>query len=274
MDNIFNKLVQAEKDFQKSEFVAPIFSDKVVANIAGINSIFRVRPSDYRGWAVLNPTANKIARVVKEPSRSVKMRYLEMLPAFNMVVCDIEKRLGVISNTDNRVPIVQPLPFYLADNISLFQHIKVRFDGMHFIYERRSPTQGGNNLADALEANIKPETRNFTKGWKEAYEYCYFNKQKELLGNKEYQIRSAIEKAGGNYISYSDINNNEINVSYEINGQTYTSTIEENLQVICAGICLHGEDVTFDLQSLVAVVQEGQRRGRIVEGDWRQHYNG
>ena len=274
--NIFDRLAQAEKEFQNSEFVAPIFSDRVAVNIAGITAVYAVRPSNFRGWAILRPMADKLARVTAEAPRQLINKYLEVLPRFTMVICDLEKRLGFISSTDNRISITQPLPFHLAENIELFDEIQVRFDGSRFVYENVLKLIPSRMLKreciKGIEDNKDPNPA-LNKGYREAYEYVYYKKQKEILGNKENRIKAAGERAGGNYISYSDLNNNEIKVSYEVDGKTITSTLSDDLNVMSAGICLSGGDRAFDLQSVVTVVKEAQERGNIVVGDYYDHYN-
>lgn len=138
MNTVFQKLAKAEQDFKNSEFVAPIISDRVNVRIAGIISQYAVRPSDFRGWAVLRPMANKLARVVGEPSRSVKNEYLEIMPKFTFMVCDTELGLGICVNSDDRIPIIQPLPIKLLENAQLFDAVDVRFDGLHFLYDSPS----------------------------------------------------------------------------------------------------------------------------------------
>lgn len=276
MNAVFNKLAQAEKDFKESEFVAPIISSSVMVNIAGVILKYGVRPSNFQGWAILKPMASKLARVVGEPSTRLKNQYLEALPKFYFCVCDVENNLGMITNSDNRISFAGPFKFFLSENIRLFDSIEVRFDGQNFLYYRRNRHAANRivgRLQRLLDNNKQPKEVQYSKGYQEAYEYAFGKKQKELYGNKEYQIKSRIERAGGRYISFDDLGNNEVRVSYTVQGQIFNTTLNKDLGVISAGICLSGGDTLQDLQSLVHVIKEGQNSHQIVVGDYSRYYD-
>lgn len=261
-NSIFQKLAAEEHKFNNSVFMAPIYSNKVLVRIDGILSKYDVEPKNFVGWAQLKPSfLTKKASVRGNAPGLFKRKYLEVLPSFSLVVTDIEKSLGYITNTDNRITTNSPVRFYLAENVELFDTIQVGFDGANFIYNRPLRSEFGKLLNDYLQNNNSKVK--LPKGYKEAYQYNLFKKQQELLGNKEYQIKSAIEKAGGQYRSFSDVDNSSVKVSYTIDGESYTSTLSNNLEVISAGICLSGGDKAFDLQSLISVVKEGQERSLI-----------
>jgi len=262
--NIFQRLEKAEHEFKNSEFACPVFSDKVNVDIAGIITQYSILPKDYRGWGIFKPFGNKLAAYEKECPHNLRELYLCILPRFEMVVCDIDKKLGIIINSDTRITTTSPLKFHLSENISLFNHILVRFDGGNFIYEKHSRYYDNKIIARmiyALDNNKKIEL--LPAKYQAAFDYAYHIKQRELLGQKEYRIKSAIERSGGKYKSYSELSDEDIKVTYEIDGHTYTSTINKNLNVISAGICLSGGDTAFDLQSLMSVIREGQNRNLI-----------
>ena len=264
MRKIFDKLVQAEKEFCNSEFVAPIFFNRVAVRISGIITKFDVIPCDFQGWAILKPDNYKSASVVRDAPRALKNRYLQTLPRFSFVISDVEQYLGINVDCDQRITSTSPMRILLADNLGLFDTIIARFDGVNFWYDRHdmSRNRTKSSLLDSLDYMYNTDGLKLKKGYKEAYKYALYRKQQELFGQKEYRIKNAIERAGGEYVSYDDVGD-DINVTYKVDDSTYTSTLTRNLDVISAGICLSGEDMKFDLQSLISVVREGQDRNAI-----------
>jgi len=81
---------------------------------------------------------------------------------------------------------------------------------------------------------------------------------------KEVTLRNDVEFAGGQFIRHEE-KNDHYSVTYEVDGQQYTSYISKDPihQVLTAGICLEGGDKDFDLKSLISVIREGQQRKAI-----------
>lgn len=263
MNSAFLRLVKLEKDFLQSEFMAPVLSDSVFVKIGGILSKFKVKPINYRGWAILKPINYQFAEYSKECPESLINRYLSSLPKFDFIICDVKDSLGICISNDGRLDSWFPIKIHLSNNLSIFSNIKARFDGQNFIYDKsnRDYSRISGRMKDALEQNCA--INNLGLGYKEAYIYAYNKKQKELFGKKENLIRQAISKAGGDYISYLDISNNTTKVNYEVNGQKFSTKLDNNLNIISAGFCLSGTDNIFDMQSLITVIKEGQQKDLI-----------
>lgn len=64
-------------------------------------------------------------------------------------------------------------------------------------------------------------------------------------------------------------------VEFTVDGNRHIASVEKNSFTIrAAGVCLTGRDREFDLASLVGVLREGERRGRIYRvGDNRWGVN-
>lgn len=267
MDPIFQKLAQKEEEFLQTEFFAPVFSDAVRVKIENITVDFKVQPATFRGWGIFKSAGKKNAAFIRDASLSEIAAYLENFDRTSFIVCDNDRvPLGISASQDSFFT-TDATPFFLANNVQLFDTVYVRFDGANFIYERSSTGSARNSarLRSALNDNIKPanlEGLGLTKFEKIAYNFVYeLRKQKELQST-EGRVRSAIQRGGGQYQSYRRVSGNIV-VTYQIEGEVFTSTVSENLSVVSAGICLSGTDRTHDLQSLMSVIKEGRRRGLI-----------
>lgn len=99
-----------------------------------------------------------------------------------------------------------------------------------------------------------------------AYEIAYNQIQLEKVETLDDRVKKAVEYMNGRLISYVEIDNELMNVSFMVDGRSFTSTInKETLQIVHAGICLDGEDRKFDLTTLVPIMRKGIRANRIVD---------
>lgn len=267
----FNKLLAQESNFFSQEILAPVYNCPILVKIAGVLVELQVSPANFIGWGIFNTSDKKTATLIREASLIEKKKYLDLFPNISFMICRIERDVvfGYLLN-DNRFVFKTEVPILLSDNIKLFDIVNGSFNGRHIFYaghNRRISRAKSDRLIEALHNNTHPDIvekyTDLSPGELFAYIIAYKNKLKDLMSEDEYRIRDAITRAGGDYVSFTKRNNNFM-VTYEVDGQSYTSTIGNDLKVQTAGICLSGGDRNFDLQSLIGVVREGQERRRIV----------
>lgn len=277
MNSVFDRLAAAENQFIKSQFVVPVISSPfVTVKISGVILSLKIDPPNYRGWGVFKPLDYKCARFVKNATSDQCHDYLKSLPLVRLVVCHknddgtwtgIQSGKGSI-NLVGIIPVTI-MPFDGIDDIQLFDTIIVRYTGLTALLEgidrNRDPI-----VADTLRTNIANEldpTKIDVKGIlpeeTEAYRIAFFDVLNNKRDRDEDKISEALQRAGATYRSYI-IRGDSYTVEYTINGEQFKSTIDKKtLGVQAAGICLDGTDRVFDLQSLVSVIKEGQRRRLI-----------
>jgi hypothetical protein len=268
--DLLRQMGQAEQDFLRTQFVAPVTRHgKVHVRIAGIVCEFKVDEVKEEGWFVCAPLSYKRAIVRREAKRKEIADYLKLFPLVRVIACDKQgdRWLGLPANaTDPRIKVQGVFPILLANSLQLFQVVLTRLCGGHFLFERvdtrRDPT-----IAEYLRKSLKklippaelskpgliPEER-AAYGWQ-------FNLEEEKRVDKtQRRLEKALQHAGARLESYVE-RKDAYTVTYTVDDMSYRSTIgKDDLRVVSAGICLSGEDEKFDLQSLVGVLREAQQR--------------
>lgn len=276
--DLLNKLISKEKEAIEQEILSPVISDtKISVKIAGVLVHLNVHPKNFVGWGIFTTDKSlKTAIFIDEPSRRQQKEYLEMLPRAFMIVCEHNEHrtMGVFLNKDNRF-LFDAAPIFFSQNISLFDVISTRYNGQYFIYERhqagKSSLQSG-MAKEYLNKETKPEKVILHTGYAMAYSYAYQVYIKEKQITIEDKIKSAVNRAGGKFNNFVD-RGGSFTVSFEVNGQTFTPTVNSNnLMLENAGICLSGGDRAFDLESFVHIAREGVNNGEIVRGDYLRTY--
>lgn len=258
--SLLNKLIEEERSFQQSEFIAPVFSNQVNVRVAGIIQQLSVAPINNFGVFKVN---GKSAIFVRNTTLSEKIRYLQALPRLIFIISSIERGSGLLFINDGRFKIVGEVPIKLLDNVQLFDIIDVRFDGFNFIYERQNRNVGGihcNVIRQYLTEN--KSTKLVSSKFQEAYTIAITDKKAKILETVEGRLTAYTERANAKLVGYRE-RNDGYSVEFTVDGERYTSTVNKNFRVVSAGICLSGYDANFDLQSLVTVIREGQNRNLI-----------
>lgn len=278
MTSLFDKLAATEEKFFESKFLSPVLKNKLIrVRIDGIVLEFKVRPKNFEGWGIFVMHDRKTARFVDEPSLKQKSDYLELYPRFHLIVCQKGDEIrGILSNkSDDRVKIEGRIPVSLPVECQLFDEIHVRFDGSNFWFEstsNRSP-RIAESMREALISETKPESLNvdgITFEEKMAYAIAYDFEIESKKDLKEERLKKALERGGATLRSYIE-RGDTYSIEFEVDGERHKSTVDaDTLSVKSAGICLtdhrtgRKHDGDFDLQSLVGVIREGSRIGKIV----------
>jgi hypothetical protein len=168
------------------------------------------------------------------------------------------------------------VPIDGIDEAEMFDTVLARFDGSRFWFDQIDPA-GDPSIAaylrESIVAMVDPrriDRRGLTPEQRLAYAANHAERLRAQLANTratgEYRLRQAVEHAGAKLRDFSEVRD-VYRVSYVVDGHRHTSVIRKNdLSVQSAGICLSGEDMKFDLASLVSILRAGQQQGAIWHG--------
>jgi hypothetical protein len=277
IDEILNRLEEAERHFVGQEFLAPVLgSSQVVVRIAGVVCRLRITGRQtFTGWAVLRSLSTSRAEFIRPATLQEIARYLALFPTVRLILLEsfAEKTnawLAVSAQAgDSRFKFVGPVQLRLTDEgLERFETVLARFDGHEFWYERADPardpsiaaylrqqlvSRGENRLPPRPEALHK---RGLAREERQAYGMIRSALEFAARDVDQERLSEALTHAGGELISY--IRRDEVFVvRYTVDGVEHLSTIQkDDLTVVTAGICLSGQDEHFDLASLVGVLRQ------------------
>jgi len=270
----FERLANEEQKFLSGEFLAPRLPYRhVKVRVAGIISQMMIRPPDYSGWGIFKPTDRRHADFVREASMAEREQYLKLFPRVHFLVCGRDERnwFGVQLYPSASISVQGRVPLHLSTDIQVFDTVTARYDGTNFWYDEPY-FQRGMEYADFLRQSIQdvlptPTKTGLLQSELDVYAEMYTKRVAEIeelnKDHNEEKIKAALAHSGAVYLSYRE-RADGFTVSYRVDGSQYTSTVDKNLRVQSAGICLSGGDTAFDLTSLVEVIREGDQEGAIV----------
>lgn len=272
--SLFEKLAAQESSFKESQFLSPVVrGHQIRVRIAGIvMSLTVAEPARFRGWGVFQPISYREAKLVREPSMAERSAYLNLFPAVRLVAENRKrgKWFGIpATQADARFGFTDVVPIELAEGVEQFDTVLTRFDGQRCWFDRKDPRRSV-RIAQALRESLRDmaelaalEVAECNSAEREAYERALLRKMMLEKDADEIRIQQALARVGAKYQSHREVGDC-FSVTYEVNGEAHRSTVDKNsLSIQSAGICLAGTDAAFDLQSLVSVIEEGQRTGQI-----------
>ena len=271
--HLIQRLGKEETELPSRTFISPIYnSTSVITLIEGIVHRLEV-PSLNPGWYEIRPENLKTAEIVGQAGMSDIEGYLKRLKKLRLIL--LPKEIGFFFHT--AVPFkncglnFDPLPLYLvSDSAEPFDTIIAGFDGSNLWYWEIDPANNSEKseyLRERLVKGDKPEAIRFkglTLEEKVAYALYYSILEKKKVLTREGQLKRDVEHAGGKFIKATE-RKDHFSITYTVDGNEYTSYVSKDTshQVLTAGICLSGQDTTFDLASLITVLREGQNKGLI-----------
>lgn len=286
IDEILNRLEDAEQRFVGQEFLAPVLTgSQVMVRIAGVVCRLQVKSKQpFTGWAVLRSLSTNRAEFVRQASLQETARYLALFPSVRLILLDYDASSGLhtwLANLaqagDQRFRFEGPVPLRLAEEgLERFETVIARFDGHEFWYERRDPARDPTlaaylreQLGTAAEDGLppKPEAlhkRGLSQEQRQTYAIIRAALVHAVQDADEERLSKALSHAGGKLTSF--VKRDEVFVvRYTVDGVEHVSTIQkDNLTVVSAGICLSGRDQHFDLTSLVGVLRQAVDEHRMV----------
>jgi hypothetical protein len=271
-----NRLAAAEDQFLASRFLAPVVRGrKVQVRIAGVRCQLRVEPQDFTGWGLFRPLSHSTAALDRPAKMAERRRYLDLFPAMSAVLChqDGADWLAVPAQSDGRFQIEGMVRVYLADEVDLFDTVRVRFDGSSFWFDQADPrADPGTSVYLRQNLALPAEPRSLSRTGLTAYQLAayaaaYDERIRLKLADErqlaERRLAGALRHAGAELRDFSE-RGDIYRVSYDVDGARHTSIVRKgDLTIQSAGICLSGEDENFDLHSLVGVLREGQQAGML-----------
>lgn len=287
INDILNRLGDAERRFTGTEFLAPLLDEKHVnVRISGIVCRLKVTaglPPGFAGYAVLRAQSTSEAEFVRPATLLEIARYLALFPTVRLILTGRERKhwWALPANLgDNRIRLAGPVVVQLTENgLDRFETILTRFDGRLFWYERRDPARNPalsaylrEQLANVDARGMPPEAGTLHASGLSSEERTAFAHVRQSIAESlrdpvEQRLADAVAHAGAGFRGYREGGDVYI-VTYTVDGREHSSIVRrDDLTVMTAGICLSGRDRDFDLTSLVGVLREGNTRGRLVQVD-------
>jgi hypothetical protein len=283
IDDLLDKLEAAEREFEGTEFLAPIAgTNRVQVRIEGIVCDIAIKknlPREYHGWGVLRALSTKKAAFEREASMAEIDAYLRLFPAVRLILLQQEQRHWLAmpahrGDTRFRIqgPVVVRLP---GDGLQRFETVLSAFDGRFFWFRGRDPSRDPALAAYLREQIILRDDRGMPpqpdmlhkKGLsaeeRGVYAFAWAKLAAEQRDRVEVRLSDALAHAGAELRDYSERGDAYV-VRYVVDGRTHISTVhQDDLSVMTAGICLAGQDSHFDLASLVGVLREAEQRDLV-----------
>jgi hypothetical protein len=214
---------------------------------------------------------NKTARYVDIANTG---DYLKGRTQYRAIICKNTTTESLCITDDprleNRVIEVKMIP----SNLDVFDSIRIVKDGLRFVYA--GTVHGskilGSKLRIQLNMDVIPVTTpsGTPKNISDIYKSLRSNeidRRRELIQETlTDRIKRSVHHMGGTYIGHT-IRNTGYCVTYtiEYNNSSieHMSIIDENLNIIKAGVCLDNEDRKYDLASIIDVLKEGHTKRKI-----------
>ncbi|MGE3801599.1 MAG: hypothetical protein AB7H80_11310 [Candidatus Kapaibacterium sp.] len=271
--NLIEAFAQDEANLRATTFLAPALQGgKVRARVMGIVYDFAVEPIDFEGWGLFRPLDVKRAEVVEEPPLYLVGEYLNLLPTLRLkLATQLNSSTWLAypvneSDMRRRFGLAQPLPIHLVSEGEMFDQVVGGWDGAALWFreiDRRDDPLRPVHLRSALKGEVVPENlkvKGLTPEERIAYSIAFNQSEQSRIERErisgERKVQDALRRAGGSLERLKDRKSYWLVEWKTSSGEVRTSAVNKNdLTVIGAGICLSGRDRTFDLQSLVGVVE-------------------
>jgi hypothetical protein len=278
-----DRLAAVEHAFVGADFLAPVLRGLGVGvRIEGVHCRLRVHPPTFEGWGLFRAVAHDRAALTRPMTLAERRRYLALFPPVRLILCRHEQGGWLAlpaSRADTRFSIDGLIPVRFVEEADLFDTVVARFDGGQFWFDAPDdradpavPSLLRGSLAESLDPD-KLHRPGLTPEQRAAYAVQLRARLEATAHDErhraESRLRLALEHAGAELRDYAE-QGDVYRVSYRVDDRRHTSIVRKSdLTVVTAGICLSGQDQTFDLASLVSVLREGEQGGSIVRTPWR-----
>ncbi len=268
---ILNQLAAQEGKLLDTQFIAPcVRGGKVRTRIGGMIYTFKPQLRNFEGWAIFQPVNETIVAVVDEPNLPQLAEYLQLLVPIRLQLAHVLQGQTWLaypineSDAKQRTGFAKPVPVHLVTEGSQFEPIVARWDGDSWWFEdidRRADPMASEELRAALKQLTFPQELRFkgmTPEMRTIYELVTRNlKDFDPKVQDERRLKRALNIGGGELQDFRDRDDYWLVEWTSRTGERHSSAIaKKDLTVMSAGICLSGEDMKFDLQSLVGVVED------------------
>ena len=285
MKNIFNLLhdfAKEEAKLQNTLFIAPCLLDAFVqTKVNHIVYTFALAENEFEGFGIFKPLNAKTAQFVRAAKDEQIEQYLKQFRKIRLLlIAHLQGNTWLAyptneSEAQQHLGAAKPIVVHLVSFGRELQQIVARYDGKNFWFEAED-TQADffaiDDLREALQNYMLPEQfaiKGITPEMKTVYEMLLRKSVANLAQQTDFQtngiaqqsdkkrLERALTTGGGSLQSFAD-NGDYWTVEWKTTiGETHTSLInKKDLSVLSSGICLSDRDEMFDLQSLVAVIEQ------------------
>jgi hypothetical protein len=255
------------------QFLAPcVGGGRVRVSLDGLVQTFRMRPRGFEGWGVFEAIDERTARLVGEATLAQVAGYLTRLKFLRVHLVErVRGRTWLAwpvnaEDARRRFGLEGELRVHLVSEGARFEGASAHTDGRNWFYgepDRRTDARACEHLRELLRQGIAPRLVNgkgITPEMRSAYEMATrfvpaFARERAHQATQK-RLRDALALNGGQLAGYEDEGENW-RVSWRTrDGARHVSTVAKgDLTIVCAGICLSGQDADFDLHTLVGVVE-------------------
>ncbi|MBW4622440.1 MAG: hypothetical protein KME17_24170 [Cyanosarcina radialis HA8281-LM2] len=270
---LINQIADREQQLRYTQFIAPcVRGGRLRTSVGGIVYTFAPQPRDFEGWGIFEPSDEKTARLIEEPSLPQVAEYLQLLKPLRLRLAYVLKRRTWLaypvneSDMQQRLGAAKPVPVHLVTEAVAFEPIIARWDGGCWWFDeldRRAEPLVADRLREQMQQLTATESLQFkgiTPEMRTVYHLATY-KAKEFESQRQQQrdekrLRQALKQGGGELQEFRDRDDHWLVEWTTADGDRHTCAIAKNdLTVVSSGICLSGRDRDFDLQSLVGVME-------------------
>ncbi|MBD2488152.1 hypothetical protein [Aulosira sp. FACHB-615] len=268
---LINQIANAEAELFTSEFLAPcVKGGRVRTKVAGMVYTFTPKPSKFEGWGIFQPVDTKTAKVIEEADLPQIGEYLQHFPQIRLrLAYQLQGKTWLaypVNEVDvrQRSQVVKPIAVHLVTEAGVFEQIIARWNGQSCWFEdidRRTDPIIVETLQSAVKRLIPVEELQF-KDLTPEIRIVYELATKRIEGfdqakQDEKRLKKALQMGGGDLNQFHDRGDYWTVDWTTADRVRHSSAIAKtDLTVISSGICLSGRDRDFDLQSLVAVIEQ------------------
>jgi len=279
---LLKQMVEKERNFRTREFLAPYAEGMkhAVVKFDGMNYQFRITGFTNSGIGIFRPIDHSCAKFVKDAEWESARAFLDMLPQLHLILC-YEVDGGWVAfpmnveSTQKRFAFTGEVVIKGVTDAERFDTVTSRFDGVHFWYDdifdgadmiksesMREAFDPKNPISKMRETFDKIKGR--TPEDRHAFELAIASWQKFRRQSTEGQLKAMLAAGGGKLERYV-VRGVNIEIKWKsASGQDYNSVLKkDSLDVVCAGICLDGEDAKFHGKDLPFLVTRGEEGGLI-----------
>lgn len=269
------KIAAEERKLSAEVFIAPVVpGGRVRVRVLGLVYEMEVTDKSLSGWALFKMAGSGRAEPVGTPSAQQIGEYLKLFARVRLVLLEAHDGIWwavTAQRPDPRFAIEKPVPVQLVARAASFDTVYARFDGTAFWFDgpdRRRDPGVARALRQRLDNDVKPvdlHARAMVPAEREAYTLVWLARHPEAMAtpgsirpeSEGDRIQRALSHAGASLDAYWQVREGSIAVRFVLDGVTRTCEVRPgDYTVMSAGICLSGDDMKFDLTSLVGVLRE------------------
>jgi len=279
---LLQQMVAKERNFRTREFLAPYAEGmkSAVVKFGGVNYQFRITGFTESGIGIFQPIDHSCAKYMKDAEWDAARAFLDMLPKLHLILCYETEHGWVafpmnVESTQKRFAFTGEVVVKGVTDAERFDVVTTRFDGVHFWYDDifdGADMIKSESMRDAFDTKLPiSEMRNefdkikgHTPEDTHAFELAIASWQKFRRQSTEGQLKALLSAGGGRLQKYV-VRGVNIEIKWQsASGQDYNSLVKkDSLDVVCAGICLDGQDEKFHLKDLPFVISRGEDGGLI-----------